>query len=449
MKKILVPFLTVILLVTGYFAYDQYQSKEKYVRRAESQYQKNFHELVFSMDNISSQLAQTLVSSSPKQVLFSLTNLWKQSFSAHGDLGGIPVAMIELDRTENLLSDVSEYSYYLLKKNNLEKKELTEKEWNRVQDLYKRCKVIGEELHQVESSVINQDLSFVDLETLSMTNEKKFSQSVITKGFNKIEDKVKAFPELEFDEGVQKIEPEPRPIKGKEITEEQAKEIAKKFMHEHDGPIEKLDIAFKGQGKIPTYGVKTYKKGEKVPTYVAVTKKGGHVIQMYMERKIKVTNIDEKEALNKAKDFLGKHGFDNIVVVDEDANTNLVVFTFVPTQNGIMLYSDMIKVEVALDNGQITSFDQTSYLSHHYERKLSPARITAKQVSDNMNPNFKIITVRPAIIPSEYEKNELFTYEVRGTIDNETFIIFVNALTGEDERIVRLTKPRVFPIKVR
>src|SRR5690554_3982535 len=120
MRKLIIPLLVVALLITGYYAYGQSQLNDDLIRRAEAQYQKNFHELVWGVDTINSQLAQTLVTSSPEQIMSSLTNVWRESFGAQANLSSIPVTMIELDKTQKLLDDIGSYSYYLLKENNIE-----------------------------------------------------------------------------------------------------------------------------------------------------------------------------------------------------------------------------------------------------------------------------------------------------------------------------------------
>ena len=46
--------------------------------------------------------------------------------------------------------------------------------------------------------------------------------------------------------------------------------------------------------------------------------------------------------------------------------------------------------------------------------------------------------MRLALIPDEYSNRELLTYEVRGTVVEESFAIFVDAQSGQEVRIVRL-----------
>lgn len=450
MRKIIIPVLLGLLVLTGYYGYNQQKINQDLSRRAESQYQRSFHELVWNVETINSQLAQTLISSSSEQVMLSLTNLWRETFAANSNLGGIPIAMVELDKTEELIQDIADYSYYILKKNNLENEKLTEKEWEKLQEFYERSLVVRDELQNMESSVLNRDLSFVEVETNVLRNGRKLKDNTIVDGFQTIEAKVRAFPDLQFDEGVQKIEPEPRPIQGKEITEEEAVAIARRFMNDHDGPIATSEMSFSADGKIPIYGVKTIKEGDEIATYLEVTKKGGHVIQMYMERPIDEVNLDFQAAEEKAREFLKAHDFVDMELVDVSTDTNTAVFIFVPTENGIRLYSDMVKTHVALDNGQVIAFDQTSYLSYHHKRTVSTPKIKEEEITKNMNPNFDVQQIALAYVPSEFRENhEVLCYEVRGKIKEERFILFVNADTGEDFRIVRITKPREFNVNVR
>jgi len=453
LRKFLIPILTVLtvaLVGTGYFAYNQYRMNEDLMRRAESQYQRSFHELVFNVDTINSQLAQTLISSSSEQVMLSLTNLWRESFTASSNLGGIPIAMVELDKTDKLINDIAEYSYYMLKANNLQKQNMTDKEWEKLQEFYERSKVVRNELQGIEAAVLDRDLSFVEVETVVMRRGQDLADNTIVDGFRTIEDKVKAFPDLQFDEGVQKIEPEPRPIAGKEISEEEAVAIAKRFMNDHDGPITKAEVSFSSEGKIPIFGVKTFKEDQDIPSYLEVTKRGGHVIQMYMERAIREANLDFQAAEENAQNFLKEHNLTGMELVDIATDTNTAVFTFVPTEKQVRLYSDMVKAHVALDNGQIISFDQTSYLAYHHDRTIPAPNLTEEKVTGSMNPNFEVQQVTLAMVPGEFKENqEILCYEVRGKMKDEKFILFINADTGEDFRIVRLTKPQEFEITVR
>lgn len=54
-----------------------------------------------------------------------------------------------------------------------------------------------------------------------------------------------------------------------------------------------------------------------------------------------------------------------------------------------------------------------------------------------MNPNFQVEDIQLALITDEYSINEILTYEVRGTVVEEAFSVFVDAQSGQEIRIVR------------
>ena len=449
MRKWIIPLLVVALLVTGYYAYGQSRLNDDLIRRAEAQYQKSFHELVWGMDTMNSQLAQTLVTSSPEQIMSSLTNIWREAFGAQANLASIPVIMVELDKTQKLLDDIASYSYYLLKENNINQKKLTAKEWDKIQGLYDRSVAVCDDLSLMEASILNNNISFVDMETRALRRGENLTNHVIVDGFTNIENKVKSYPEMQFDEGIQKLEREPRPIAGKEITEEEALEIARNFFNKLSGPVSNVEMAFDANGKIPTYGISGLREETNSPTYVEVTKKGGHIIEMYTNRQIGEGVLEIEEGERVARDFLASMNLNNLELVEVNSNSQTAIFTFVPTEDGVLLYSDMVKAQVALDNGEILSFDQTSFLSYHHQRNIQRATLEAQEITVNMNPNFKILQTRLALVPNEFEDQEILAYEIKGQINNETFILFVDANTGEDVRVVRMTKPREYEMLVR
>ena len=121
------------------------------------------------------------------------------------------------------------------------------------------------------------------------------------------------------------------------------------------------------------------------------------------------------------------------VILDE----NIVDLTFVPKMDGIYIYSDMVKLQIALDDNTLLNFDQTSYATRHYQRQIPAPVLSKEQILQNRNPNFQVETVRLALITDEYSINEILTYEIQGTVVDETFSVFVDAATGQEIRIVR------------
>ena len=50
------------------------------------------------------------------------------------------------------------------------------------------------------------------------------------------------------------------------------------------------------------------------------------------------------------------------------------VIPFVPSQDGVRIYPDQVKVSVALDDGEVVGFEALGYLMAHTERRSALAR---------------------------------------------------------------------------
>lgn len=432
---LIIGILLLLLLGGGWWCNQKLdklaQQQQTIAYQAEGQYQRNFGELSDSIQAMNGQLAQLLVTTSQEQLLLGLSSLWREVYSAINYLGGLPVAMHELESTDLLLNDVAEYSYYLLRKNVLQQKALSQQDWDQLEEFYRRSRVVQTELEQLGSQILRQNLLLTEL---SLEDEK----NVVNATFRSIESQVHAFPALKFEEGVRKIEPEPRTITGQQITQVEAIASADAFLDALQIAHDQGQVEFSSQdAKIPVYGVRYRNESEDTVLYVEISQKGGQVLQFYQTREIGAAQFDTQAAIEQALVFLQQLHFSDMVCVDSITDDRVADLTFVPNSNGIHIYSDMVKIQIALDHNSILNFDQTSYATRHYQRQLPTPGISQEEILKNMNPNFQVENIRLALITDEYSVNELLTYEVEGTVVEERFSIFVDAKSGQELRIVR------------
>ena len=117
------------------------------------------------------------------------------------------------------------------------------------------------------------------------------------------------------------------------------------------------------------------------------------------------------------------------------AENGILTINYAYVQQDIIMYPDLIKIKVALDDGEILGIETTGYLSNHEERNLRTAKITKEEAKKKLNKNLNIMSEKMAVIPTEY-KTEIFCYEFKGKIDDREFIVYINAETGEEEDIL-------------
>lgn len=105
------------------------------------------------------------------------------------------------------------------------------------------------------------------------------------------------------------------------------------------------------------------------------------------------------------------------------------------TEDDVTIYPDLIKVKIALDDGEILGMETTGYLNNHTQRNLTKPKITKAQAKASLNTKLEITSEGLAIIPTEW-KTEIFCYEFKGKVDNTDFLVYVNSDTGKEENIL-------------
>jgi len=168
---------------------------------------------------------------------------------------------------------------------------------------------------------------------------------------------------------------------------------------------------------------------------ISISKKGGHVILMNSNREIELQVLTMEQANKKGKEFLNSHGFPNMKETYYLKEGGIVTINYAYFQNEVIVYPDLIKVKVALDNGEVLGIETTGYLNSHAERVLNSPKITKDEVKENLNKNIEIQSEGLAIIPTEW-KTELLCWEFKGKVDNTDFLVYINAETGREEDIL-------------
>ena len=116
----------------------------------------------------------------------------------------------------------------------------------------------------------------------------------------------------------------------------------------------------------------------------------------------------------------------------------IVTINYAYNQGNVTVYPDLIKVKVALDNGEILGLEATGYLNNHSVRDIKNIKISIEEAKKDLNKNLEIISEGMAIIPTEW-KTELLCYEFKGKVDDKEFLVYINAENGREEDVLVIT----------
>ncbi|MDR4888740.1 germination protein YpeB [Fredinandcohnia sp. QZ13] len=437
LRGILITVLTIGIIGTGYWGYKEHQEKNAILIQAENNYQRAFHNLTYHIDLLHDKIGTTLAMNSRNSLSPALADVWRITSEAHSDVGQLPLALMPFNKTEEFLSNIGDFSYRTAVRD-LSKEPLSEEEYKTLQQLYKNAEDIQKELRTVQHLAMENNLRWMDVELALASGEKQADNTIID-GLKTVEKNVAAYSESDF--GVtltttKKDGGEFPNLEGPQINEEQAKEMAKKFLG-LKGNID-IKVTENGEGS-PNgfYSLEINDPKSKVNTFMDITKKGGIPIWVIRNREVAKSSISLNDAYNRAQKFLKDNKFENLELFESAQYDNIGVFNFVSSVDGIRVYSDSIKMKVALDDGNIIGFTARDYLMAGKINAPSKPKISKEEARKEINPNLQIMEDRLAIITNELDQDVL-CYEFLGTIDNDTYRIFINAENGFEEKVEKL-----------
>ena len=433
-KKHILPIIIGILIIAiGILSYFLYQNMNKTKIANENMYNSNLYELMNYVQNVETYLAKATISSSSTHAAETLTYLWREANLAETYLSNLPVQSQELENTAKFLNQVSDYSYSLSRKN-IKGDELSDEEFSNLEQLHTYSLSLEDTLNQLAWDLENGSISW---KQLAQTEKDQFSQAVSSEidMFSTLEENFHEYSGLIYDGAFSEhmTTSEPKMITGEDVTEEDAKNKVREFMK--DKKIQEINTLEQSQNtNIPAYNF-SVKTEQNENCAISVSKNGCYVVYSNCNRDIGEQVWSYDDANKKGQEFLEKVGIKNMQETYYLNESGILTINYAYNQNGVIIYPDLIKVKVALDNGEILGFEATGYLNNHTERTIDKNVISKEQAKKTLNKNLNIKSENLSIIPTEY-KTEILCYEFKGTVENREFIVYINAKTGEEEDIL-------------
>ncbi len=429
-----ISYLTAACVALGAVAYNNYSQAKQYRANLEYTYMRSLNDLTDYMANIQMALSKgTYANTAPQQ--YGLTaKLTEEASLAKSALGQLPLADVELNNVNRFLSQVGDYASYL--SSSLSRGQaLNEEEISNLislgdyagtllldlQDLLARFD--GGGLYEGEAAQVFQDLS-------NQTQSQE--EPLISSGFREMNEGFTDYPTLIYDgpfsdhillrtskmlEGQAEVDAESARMRAADLT---------------GAGYSALQLSGETGGNLPCY---TFSGGG---TTVSVTKAGGYPNEMLSSRMVSTgsaAQLSPQEAVEKAKNFLSQHGMEDMKESYYQTSNGVCTINFAAQQEGAVCYSDLVKVGVALDNGDIISYNATGYLMNHTGRQIPQQVIPQEQAQQNVSPRLTVESVATAFIPTP-GLDEVYCYEFTCSAENgDRVLVYINAQTGLEEQI--------------
>ena len=436
-KGHMLSVICILLIVVAILGVILYQKQREYRQASENSYNMAFSELVDYVQNVETYLAKSLISSTPEHGAETLTHLWREANLAQTYLSRLPIESQELENTEKFLNQVSDYSYSLSRKN-IYNESLSDEDLNNLKELHGYSVDLENTLNQLSEDLNSGRFEWGELTKKGTVAFAQQVDNISKESFSNLEENFHEYSGLIYDGAFSEhlTSSEPKGLTGDDVDENKAQELAKEFVGQ-DKVKEINSLGFAENATIPVYDFSITTNNDETVN-ISISKKGGHVVNMNSNRDINTEVITQEEANNKALEFLNSRGFQNMQETYYLKQDGIVTINYAYKQDDVIMYPDLIKVKVALDNGEILGVETTGYLNNHTERNLDNIKITEEEARKDLNPDLEITSSGLAVIPTEW-KTELLCYEFKGKVEDKEFLVYINAENGREEDILIIT----------
>ena len=217
-----------------------------------------------------------------------------------------------------------------------------------------------------------------------------------------------------------------------EVTEAQARQALAAFV----GP-RAADVAFTGESAIP---VECYEYALRLGDYqlsAGVTKAGGEVLYLLSDSAVDAVNLTDRQAVDAARAFLLARGYGEMEMSYYSRFGGIMTVNFAAVQNGVVLYPDLVKVQVSMADGAVVGLEAANYLMNHVPRTLEIPALTEQDAVARIGGALTPVSARLCVIP-ESAGQEYLCYEIAATSGQDSFLAYIDAVTGIERKLMQV-----------
>lgn len=404
----------------------------------DSAYSHAFGELSSSISDLADSLTRASFASSPSVISSACAKAYADASAAGAALGALPYSDMELEKTSSFLSRAGDYSAFLVR-SAASGSSYSGSERENLASLARCARTLEEEFTKLNAYLISGELTPESLEfsrdALDALDESLSSPSFAS-SFKKLEAEFPELPELNYDGALSEHISGLKPLMLEDsapVSEAEALKAASKFTGLQESVFHSEGTRESG---IPVYVVSASTR--RGPMTLEITKNGGLVIYYQNSRLCESARVSAEDATRLAEEFLKERGISDMEAVGWQALDNKLSVTLAYSKDGIKCYPDLIKIEVALDNGEIVSYEGKGYISYHSERTPPETVISDEEAESRIPPELTVVSHSMAYFPTE-GKREVYCHELKcEDKDGNLCLIYINAETGAEQAVMLL-----------
>lgn len=424
-----VSFTLALIAALSAAAIGGYTTARKYRTTIEYSYQRALGELTDYLSNIDIALEKGQYAATSKQLQGLSSKLWRESGNAKIALDQLPLEGNQLNATYKFLSQVGNFCVSLSNKVG-NGGTISEEERSALDQLAVYASSLSLQLGQMESDLENGALTLRKTAAVLAADDSSADLPDIAAGFREMEEGFTDYPTLIYDgpfsDHIQQQKPKFLTQKAA-VSAGQALSAAQKATGATG-----LSSAGETNGTLPCY---LFTAGDLT---VSITKAGGIPDYFLNARAVGEPTLSVAEGLKAAEAALKDRGLGEFVYRYYQQNHGVLLVNFAALQDGTVCYPDLVKIGVALDTGEVVSYDAKGYIQNHTGREIPASSLSEEQARAVLSPRLTPEAHAMAFVPSE-GLSEVYCHEFlcRGK-NGERVLVYIDAQTGMEEQILVL-----------
>ena len=392
----------------------------------ENAYAKSFYDTVEQVDNIDLNLSKVLATKDEGAIQKYLLDIAVESELCESDLGLLPLKDENKFYTTKLVNQIGDYAKYLNKKI-IDGEGISSEDRENLRALYKANLTFKQNLQSIVAKM-GSDFSFSTLNEAGNGN-------IIVKNFGELQNLSVEYPELIYDgpfsDGLNRKEI--KGLTGEEINGAVAQDKFNEIFADYG--VSKVKRVGETTAMIETFNIESELKGQNL--YAQISKKGGKLVMFAYSGSCREVNYQQEDAVKVATEFLEKTGVTNMKAVWINLSNNLYTINFAYESNGVIVYSDLIKVRVCAETNKVIGLEASSYYINHTQRNIEKPSLTKGQAQAKISADIQVTSSRICIVPIG-TKAEKLCYEFSGDYNDSTYYVYIDAITGRQVEMFKV-----------
>ena len=143
-----------------------------------------------------------------------------------------------------------------------------------------------------------------------------------------------------------------------------------------------------------------------------------------------------QQGVEAARAFLAARGYGEMRESYFSRYDGILTVNFAAVQDDVVLYPDLVKVQVSLRDGAVIGLEAGGYLRNHVEREFTLPALSEEEALARLGGRLTAEEARLCVIPEN--ANEYLCYEIDAYDESGEYLIYIDAQTGAEREILEV-----------